>query len=284
MRRLVWALRRIFPDCITLSQAIAFNMFLAFFPLLLFTLGLLGGTSLFHDALQEIPNHLSLILPPGSAGVVSAYFVRKTVHTWKWMVLGLGGTMLTGMQVMVGYIEGFRVIEADLLRPGYWRRQARALAMLCLTLVPMLAVVILTVFGKQTRAWLMVRTRSVYMTRELEIALSAIVVFVLAMGVLVVLYRLGGPGHARTRDVLPGALVSTILWWAVDIGFGWYVRKMPYDAMYRGLAGAIGLLIWMFLTAMIVLLGAAYNAEVREELAEERATATQGRPKTLTIR
>ena len=42
----------------TLSQAIAFNMFLAFFPLLLFTLGLLGGTRLFHDALQEIPEPL----------------------------------------------------------------------------------------------------------------------------------------------------------------------------------------------------------------------------------
>jgi uncharacterized BrkB/YihY/UPF0761 family membrane protein len=39
---------------------------------------------------------------------------------------------------------------------------------------------------------------------------------------------------------------------------------MPYDAVYRGLAGAIGLLLWMFLTALIVLLGAAYNAEARE--------------------
>ena len=199
------------------------------------------------------------------------------------MVLGLGGTLITGMQVMVGYIEGFRVIEGDLLRPGYWRRQARALVMLCLTLVPMLAVVILTVFGKQTRAWLMVRTRSVYMTRELEIMLSGIVVFVLAMGVLVVLYRLGRPGHRSTLDLLPGALVATIFWWAADIIFGWYVRKMPYDAMYRGLAAAIGLLIWMFLTAMIVLLGAAYNAEAREDLAVAREEATPGRPNTLTI-
>lgn len=282
VRHLVRALGRIFPDCVTLSQAIAFNMFLGFFPLLLFTLGMLGGTRLFHDALQEIPNHLSLILPPGSAGVVSAYFVRRTAHTWKWMVLGLGGTMLTGMQVMVGYMEGFRLIEGDVIRAGYWRRQARALLMLSLTLVPMLMVVILTVFGKQTRAWLMVRTRSVYMTRELEIAVSGVVVFVLAMGVLTVLYRLGRPGHRRTEDLLPGALVSTILWWTVDFIFGWYVRKMPYDAMYRGLAAAIGLLIWMFLTAMIVLLGAAYNAEVHEALAEAQAPATPGRAKTLT--
>jgi len=283
LTRLARALGRIFPDCITLSQAIAFNMFLAFFPLLLFTLGMLGETRLFHDALQEIPDRLSLILPPGSAGVVSAYFVRKTVHTWKWMVLGMGGTMITGMQVMVGYIEGFRVIEGDLLRPSYWRRQLRAFVLLCLTLVPMLAVVILTVFGKQTRAWLMLRTRSVYMTRELELTLYAIVVFVLAMGVLVLLYRLGRPGHSGTLNLLPGALVATILWWTADIVFGWYVRKMPYDAVYRGLAAAIGLLLWMFLTAMIVLLGAAYNAETREDLAHARAAATPGRARTLTI-
>jgi len=283
VRNLVRASGRIFPDCVTLSQAIAFNMFLAFFPLLLFTLGMLGGTRLFHDALQEIPDHLSLILPPGSAGVVAAYFIRKTVHTWRWMVLGAGGTMLAGTQVMVGYMEGFRVIEGDLLRAGYWMRQLRAFALLCLTIVPMLAVVVLTVFGRQTRAWLMLRTRSPYMTHELELTLYAIVVFVLAMGVLVVLYRLGRPGHPGMLDLLPGALVATILWWAADITFGWYVRKMPYDAMYRGLAAAIGLLLWMFLTAIIVLLGAAYNAEAKEALAEARAVTIPGRRKTLTM-
>jgi len=39
---------------------------------------------------------------------------------------------------------------------------------------------------------------------------------------------------------------------------------MPYDVVYRGLASAIGLLLWMFLTAVIVLLGAAYNAEAQD--------------------
>ena len=36
---------------------------------------------------------------------------------------------------------------------------------------------------------------------------------------------------------------------------------MPYDAVYGGLAAAIGLILWMYLTAMVVLLGAAFNAE-----------------------
>jgi membrane protein len=168
------------------------------------------------------------------------------------------------MQTMIGYMEGFRVIEGDLLEPGYWRRQARALGLLCLTIVPMLAVVVLTVFGKQARAWMMQQTDSPIFTHYVELAVYAAVVFILAMGVLVLLYRLGRPGHKGYLALLPGAMVATVLWWAADITFGWYVRRMPYDVLYRGLASAIGLLLWMFLTAIIVLLGAAYNAEARE--------------------
>jgi membrane protein len=264
LRNLVRAFGRVFPDCVTLSQAIAFNMFLAFFPLLLLALGLLGGTSLFPDALKEIPNRLIMILPPGSSRVVAEYFVRGTVHPWRWLSLGLGGTLLAGTQVMVGYMEGFRVVEGDIFIRGYWRWQARALGLLCLTIVPMLAVVFLTVFGKQVRSWRIIGIGSPRVTHELEIAAYVAVVFVLAMGVLVALYRLGRPRHQGLRELLPGAAVSTVLWWSADIAFGWYVRRMPYDVVYRGLASAIGLLLWMFLTAIIVILGAAYNAEARE--------------------
>jgi len=264
LRNLYRALGRILPDCVTLSQAIAFNMFLAFFPLLLLALGLLSITSIFHDALREIPEHLRLILPPSSTEVVFGYFVRKGIHSWRWILLGFAGTLIAGTQVMIGFIESFRVIEGDLLMTGYWQRQLRALAMLSLTLVPILAVIILTVFGKQTRPWLMRQVGSLQHAHQLEMLCYAGLVFLLAMGVLVVLYRIGRPGHAGFRVLLPGAAVSTILWWAADISFGWYVRRMPYDFIYRGLAGAIGLLLWMFLTALIVLLGAAYNAEARE--------------------
>jgi membrane protein len=277
LTNLVRAFGRIFPDCVTLSQAVAFNMFLAFFPLLLLALGLLSGTSLFPDALKEIPDRLSQILPPGSAAVVAGYFVRKTVHPWRWVLLGCGGTLLAGMQTMVGFMEGFRVIEGDLIELNYWRRQARALGLLCLTIVPMLAVVFLTVFGKQARAWLLQHTYSPNFVHFAELVGYAAVVFVLAMGVLVLLYRIGRPGHRGYKGLLPGAMVATVLWWAADISFGWYVRKMPYDVLYRGLASAIGLLLWMFLTAIIVLLGAAYNAEAREA----RQVAT--RPSKFTV-
>jgi uncharacterized BrkB/YihY/UPF0761 family membrane protein len=43
--------------------------------------------------------------------------------------------------------------------------------------------------------------------------------------------------------------------------FGFYVRKTNYGLVFGGLAAAIGLMAWMELSAMIVFLGAAWNAE-----------------------
>jgi membrane protein len=269
IRNTIRGLGRIFPECVTLSQAIAFNMFLAFFPMLLLVLGILSSTNYFHTAIKEIPDRLSTILPPGSDQLVVQYFVRRGVHPWKWMSLGLIGTLLAGSQVMVGYIECFRIIEGDLLRASYWRLHLRALILLCLTFVPSLAVVTLTVFGKQARGWLIRRIGLSTLIHAAGFAVYIAVVFVLAMCVLVSIYRIGRPGLHGFRELLPGALVATVLWWFADISFGFYVRKMPYDVVYGGLAAAIGLLLWMYLTAIVVLIGAAYNAEAREAVREE---------------
>jgi len=267
---------RVFPDCMTLSQAIAFNMFLAFFPMLLLVLGILSSKDSFHGAVRELPERLRLILPPGSEDVVVQYFTRKGVHPWKWFLLGLGGTLLAGSQVMAGLIEGFRIIEADEFRQSYWRIQARALLLLLLTIVPSLVVIILTVFGKQARTWLIYQFGLAVLIRALAFIFQAGLVFGLSMIVLVLLYRIGRPGHQGYLQVLPGAAIATVLWWVVDIVFGLYVRKMPYNVVYGGLAAAIGLLLWMYLTAIVVLWGAAYNAEWRDSAGAEHFPGESG--------
>ncbi|HXN20573.1 MAG TPA: YihY/virulence factor BrkB family protein [Candidatus Binatus sp.] len=260
---------RIFPDCMTLSQAIAFNMFLAFFPMLLLVLGILSSKESFHGAVRELPERLRMILPPGSEDVVVQYFTRKGQHPWKWFLLGLGGTLLAGSQVMAGLIEGFRVIEADQFRQSYWRIQSRALLLLVITIVPSLVVIILTVFGRQARAWLIHQFGLAVLIRALAFIFQVGLVFGLSMIVLVLLYRIGRPGHKGFKNVMPGAAIATVLWWVVDIVFGLYVRKMPYNVVYGGLAAAIGLLLWMYMTAIVVLWGAGYNAEWRESAGAE---------------
>lgn len=256
---------RIFPDCITVSQAIAFNMFVAFFPMLLLALGLLSGTSFFHDAVRAIPDRLNLILPPSSTQVVSDYFLRRGPHSHGWTYLGLGGTLIAGSQVMVGFIESFRLIEGDPIALGYWQRQFRALAMLCLAIVPISIVVAVTIFGKAVRLWFVHRAGvSLQFAHTLSFVVYAAAVFLFAMTALVIIYRLGRPGHPGIMELFPGAFIASVLWWAADVVFGYYVRRVPYTLVYGGLAAAIGLLLWMYITATIVLLGAAYNAEASE--------------------
>ena len=65
-------------------------------------------------------------------------------------------------------------------------------------------------------------------------------------------------------EVVPGAAVATVLWWVVSIALGFYLRYVPYSIVYGGLAVTIGLMIWMQLTATILLIGAAYNAELQQ--------------------
>jgi len=50
----------------------------------------------------------------------------------------------------------------------------------------------------------------------------------------------------------------------VNVIFGFYVRRVPYSLVYGGLAAVIGLLVWMQISAVIVFLGAAWNAETDE--------------------
>jgi membrane protein len=84
---------------------------------------------------------------------------------------------------------------------------------------------------------------------------------VLAMLVLALIYWVARPAATTWSAVLPGAAAATILWWGTNLLFGIYVRHMQYGAVYGELAAVIGLMVWMEFSAMLVFLGAAWNAE-----------------------
>jgi len=76
-----------------------------------------------------------------------------------------------------------------------------------------------------------------------------------------VIYFVARPQEKHLSHVLPGATVATLLWWVVNAAFGLYVRTVPYNIVYGGLAAVIGLMIWMQISSVIVFFGAAWNAE-----------------------
>ncbi len=259
-KKLFRTLARVIPQCGMVSQAVAFNMFLAFFPILLVALGLVSS-SLGGGSGQEPVVGLSAILPSGSWQLVSEFLLRREVNDWHWALLGWVGTLLVGSQVMKLIMEGIHLIYGDRKRHSFLGRQLRGLLLFSVTIVAWLVAVAQTVFGRPLRQWMTRGFSESSWVRSFCDIMLPVLAMLLAMLVLALIYRVARPAAATWRSVLPGAAATTILWWGVTLLFGVYVRKMQYGLVYGGLAAAIGLMAWMEASAMIVFLGAAWNAE-----------------------
>jgi membrane protein len=91
--------------------------------------------------------------------------------------------------------------------------------------------------------------------------------FVLMLGALGVVYRYG-PNRDRPqwRWVSPGAIAATLLWVIGSLGFSYYVSNFgSYNETYGSIGAAVILLMWFFLTAFFILLGAELNAEAERQ-------------------
>src|SRR5438445_13240072 len=84
---------RVFPRCSMISQAIAFNLFLAFFPTLLIAVGLATSPIGRRTALLDLISDLTSFLPPGRQQIVSDFLVKRGREAWKWALVGVGGTL-----------------------------------------------------------------------------------------------------------------------------------------------------------------------------------------------
>ncbi len=255
---------RVFPRTSMIAQAVAYNLFLAFFPALLILVGVatspIGRRTNMFDLIVDLTD----LLPPGSQQIVSEFLVNRGPDAWKWALVGLFGTLLAGTQVMRLLMEGIHIIYSDHDRPGYWHRQLRSVVLLLLTIAPLLVAAFLGVFGRPIRRWVAYELGKNQTIETLWGVFFHGTAIFLAMVALTIIYRVARPKDSSLRSVLPGAFVATALWWIVDISFGFYVRRVPYNVVYGGLAAVIGLLIWMQISTVIIFLGAAWNAETAE--------------------
>ncbi len=88
---------------------------------------------------------------------------------------------------------------------------------------------------------------------------------------LSLLYRFGPCRRAPTWGwVSPGSLLATLLWLIASIAFSYYVGHIAsYDATYGPLGAIIGMMMWFYVTALVVLVGAELNAELELQTAED---------------
>src|SRR5271170_406602 len=208
-RRTIRMVARVLPRCGMFSHAIAFNLFLAFFPALLIMTGFatsrIGGRTSLFDLIRDF----TVFLPPGSQSIVSEFLVKRGPEAWKLALVGWTGTLLAGTQVMRLLMDGIHRIYGDQQQPGFLHRQLRGLALLLVTIAPLLAAAILGVLGHPIRRWMAHELGTQHPLQGWWGFFFPAVAIVLSLLALTVIYRVARPGEESLRNVLPGAMLAT---------------------------------------------------------------------------
>ncbi len=176
------------------------------------------------------------------------------------------------------------VFEVEETRPA-WKRVAASL-----TFAPALALAVIAAVGlmlvtSRTIAWISswvaLDEVFVFLWGVLRIPVALLLLSLVVSAV----YRFAPNRHLTLRSVVPGALLAVALWALASLAFAFGLTLFPdYGAVYGSLGAAISLLLYLYVSASAVLLGAEVNAAMlREPLDAARSardTQTSRSPNT----
>jgi membrane protein len=103
--------------------------------------------------------------------------------------------------------------------------------------------------------------------------LSMILLVVLVGGTIALLYRFGPSREPRPdRRIFAGAIVATVLWLVASTGLSFYVSHIArFGVTYGPLGAVVAIMLWFYLSAYAVLLGAEVNSELEHSGAPRTA-------------
>ncbi len=253
-----------------IAAGVTFYGLLAIFPATAATVSLYG---LFADA-KTINDHIALLsgfLPQGALEVVGDQVKRIASHGQGTLGFAFAGTLLVSLWGANGgtkaVMDALNIIYREPEKRSFIGLNVQSLlltlASLVLVLVAMAGIVVvpllLSYLGLSGRIG--------------GLALSLLRWPLLYVGLLVALaclYRYG-PSRAqpRWRWVTWGSGISGAVWIIGSFALSWYVANFgSYNATYGSLGALIGFLIWMWLSTIVVLIGAKINAEIEAQTAK----------------
>ena len=272
-RTFFWLLRRsvvaTFDDgCLGFAKGAAYSALLSFFPILASAAAILVQMRA-EFVSRMIEEALSEIVPPDSVDLVVEQFRVSGSRPLALLIVAGLISVWAASGVIKSLIEGFQAAYRVPRNRGFVRQNAVAIALVLLSAVPLVCATLLVVFGSQAERavlnWLKVdpvlnplAPAWQWLSRMARYAVA----FVTTVVVAAVLYYFGPYRRQRWRYVWPGATLATVLWLLATSGFAWYVRHIGhYNVMYGSVGAGIALLVWMYLTSAIALVGCEFNAE-----------------------
>jgi membrane protein len=258
-------------NCFGIAKGAAYSSLLAFFPVLA-SIGAILARVNAEPVVRVFSRLLFQVVPPGTQDLVRYQLTVKGQRP-AWLIVV--ATLLSAWAASGAYISLMEGFQAAYLLPSgrpFLKQRGIALLLVVIAALPAIGSSVLIVFGARIEQW-MLGSLGLLPQREIRTgvallfgALRYLVALVATVFVMALLYWIGPNRPIRFRAVWPGAFLATVLWLAATSGFAWYVRNIAnYNVLYGSIGAVIALLVWMYLLALIALLGCEYNA-VRERL------------------
>jgi membrane protein len=264
------------------AAGVVFFGLLAVFPAIT---ALVSSYGLFADASTIGANlqTMAMMLPQGSFQIVQDQIARVLAKG----ETALGATFLFGLGLAIwsanagvkAVIEALNVVYGEREKRGFFRLNLLSLAFTT-------AGIIATMLMVSAVVALPLALDHLGLAQESKTIVSLVrwpVMFAMLLAALAILYRFGPSRRAARWEWLSvGTLAAALLWIAGSSLLSWYLSNFGhYDATYGSLGAAIGLMMWMWMSAIIVLCGAELNAEIEHQTARD---STVGRPKPVGAR
>ncbi|WP_296373521.1 YihY/virulence factor BrkB family protein [Yoonia sp.] len=200
------------------------------------------------DAYRLLSNQINGLVNAGRGTLGWATVVSIALALW---------SSRAGVSALIG---GLNAIAGQRMRNGIWQMVVALLltfALVALAIVAMTVVVVLPI----VLAFIPLATSTAWLLE----AVRWIIALVVLLTGLSLLYRFGPARMEATRGrwITVGAFVVVILWVVASVGLSYYLTNFgSYNEVYGSIGAVIGLLMWLYVSAYLILLGAALNVAV----------------------
>lgn len=245
-------------DLMMMAAAISFYWLLAFIPLLLLgtsAVGYLLGSS--DRGVVEILSAARRFIPRGTGPDVERFLTTLIRSRHVTGVLGIGFLIWVAMGVFDIIATSLTQLTDGRDTRSFFRRKLVALVLMC-TVGFLLLVALMG-------GWVLVAWSNIQELLGTHVALPVFLshqdfpryLASILMGILLtIMYRIAPVREIRWPAAMAGGTVAALLWHQAKVAFNWYLTHYArYNLFYGILGGFIGVILWIFYTAIIMLLG-----------------------------
>lgn len=247
--------------CLSKAAALAYTSLLALVPLMTVSLSILAAFPVFQDVSAEIQNFVFANFVSGSAGVVQEHIKQFTEAAMHLSVTGLVFLVIAAVMMIFNMEIDFNAIwRVEKRRSGisaflmYWA---------VLTLLPILFAIGIAISTYLGSLSFVTGTAEALRIKQPLLELSP---YLLTWVCFTILYIALPNCRVLVRHALLGGFVATVLFEMAKRGFAYYISHFPtYQLLYGALAAIPIFFMWVYLSWVVVLIGAVVAHVVGEK-------------------